>query len=220
MPGGASLARLRLRPRSAAPAATIPASAGSLGTASSARLPAISLETLLSTCTVGASIASLTVVAKGTVAGAPARLLSVAARSISLRLIGISGTVLILARARTVGLICARTILLVRSRTILLVRSGPVLLIEIRLISAVILGKVSAIIVLSLIAPVVLVLGLITVLIEFRLGKVGVAGVAIEVIRAVVVVAVDIRIDVIAIDVGIHVVAVVVVIAVDEGVRG
>lgn len=217
MPGAASLARLGLRSRTSA-TATIPTTTGWDPIPSSTSLRPISSQTLLPAGAVGPGVTSLAVIAKGTVAGASIRLLSVPACGVPLGLIAISETALILA--------CTRTILLIRSR--------PVLLID-RLVPAarlltVVLSKVSAVIVLGLIPTIVLVLGLIAVLIEFRLGEVSVAAVVIEIVRAVIdVVAVDVIhviaidvIDVVTVDVvdvgGIDVIAVVIVIAVDEGV--
>ena len=220
MPGAASLARLGLRSRTSA-TATIPTTTTGWGPIpSSTSLRPISSQTLLPAGAVGPGVTSLAVVAKGTVAGASIRLLSVAACGVPLGLIAISRTALILAGTWSV--------LLIHSRT--------VLLIEVRLIPAaglltVVLSEVSAVIVLGLIPTIVLVLRLIAVLIEFRLSEAGVAAGVIEVVRAVIVdvVAVDV-VHIVAIDVidvvtvhvidvgGIDVIAVVIVIAVDEGV--
>lgn len=204
MSGAASLARLGLRSRTSA-TATIPTTTTGWGPIPSpTSLRPISSQTLLPAGAVGPGVTSLAVIAKGTVAGASIRLLSVAACGVPLGLIATSRMALILAGTWSV--------LLIHSRT--------VLLIEVSLIGAaglltVVLSQVSAVIVLGLIPTIVLVLRLIAVLIEFRLSEVGVAAVVIEVVRAVIVDVVTVHV----IDVGgVDVIAVVIVIAVDEGV--
>lgn len=189
---GATLTRLRLWSRTAA----------TISAAASTRRGPIFCQTLLPAGAVGPGVASRAVVAEGVAAGASIRLLSVTACRVPLGLIEIAGTVLIL----------------IKTTAVLLIRSRPVLLIEVRLIGAAWLLTV----VLGLSPPVVLKLGLIVFLVEFRGTKVGVSGVAIEIVSAVVVVvdvvAIDVGgIDVVPIDGGVDV-AVVIVIAIDESV--
>ena len=183
--------------RSAA-APTIPAKA-------STRWSSIFCQTLLPAGAVRSGVASLAVIAEGIVAGSPIRLLSVTACRVPLGLIEIAA-VLILAKTSAVLLIHPRTILLI----------------EVRLVGAARLLTIT----LGRISPVVLELRLIKLLVEIRGSKVGVAGVAVEIVGSVVVginvVAVDVGgVDVVAVDVsGIDVidVTVVVVISIDEGV--
>jgi hypothetical protein len=174
--------------RSAA-APTIPAKA-------STRWSPIFCQTLLPAGAVRSGVASLAVIAEGIVAGSPIRLLSVTACRVPLGLIEIASAILILAKTGAVLLIHPRTILLI----------------EVRLVGAARLLTIT----LGRISPVVLELRLIKLLVEIRGSKVGVAGVAVEIVGSVVV-----GINVVAVDVsGIDVidVTVVVVIAIDESV--
>lgn len=213
---GASLARLR--PRPAAAAISSARCLCSISTASRLGLGPISLQALLPAGAVGPGVASLAVIAKRVVARSATRLLTIAACGVSLLRLIIAGTVL--------GQVRSAAVWLIRSpRTIRLVRTGAILVVEVRLVAA-----SRLVIVLSEVAAIVLKLLLIAILVELGLGEVGVAGVAVEVVRAVIIVAVDvinIGVDVIAVviviaiyvvDVGIDVVAVVIVIAVDEGI--
>jgi hypothetical protein len=191
------LTRLGLGSRSAA-APTIPAKA-------STRRSPIFCQTLLPAGAVRSGVASLAVIAEGIVAGSPI-LLSVTACRVPLGLIEIASAILILAKTSAVLLSHPRTILLI----------------EVRLVGAARLLTIT----LGRISPVVLELRLIKLLVEIRGSKVGVAGVAVEIVGSVVVginvVAVDVGgVDVVAVDVsGIDVidVTVVVVISIDEGV--
>jgi hypothetical protein len=209
---------LRLRPRTASTAA-IPASCLGPIPPACGRLRAIPLETLLSAGTVRPGVATRAVIAKGTVAGASIRLLSISSRCVPLGLTATAGTALILAGARSILLIRSGPVLLIRPRPILLI-TGPGSL-------TVILGQIPTAI-LCLVSPIVLKLRRVVFLIELRRGVVGVAPVVVEVICAIVyVVAVDVTnivsidaVNVVAVDVvdvsGIDVIPVVVVIAVDE----
>jgi hypothetical protein len=118
--------------------------------------------------------------------------------------------------------IASAILILAKTSAVLLIHPRTILLIEIRLVGAARLLTITF----GRISPVVLELGLIKLLVEIRGSKVGVAGVAVEIVGSVVVginvVAVDVGgIDVVPVDVsGIDVidVAVVVVIAIDESV--
>ena len=181
---------------------TIPANA-------SARRRPIFCQTLLPAGAVGPGVASLAVIAEGIVAGSLIRLLSVTTCRVPLGLTEIASAILILVKTSAVLLIHPRTILLIEVR-----------LIEARLIGATRLLTIT----LGQIFPAVLELGLIKLLVEIRGSEVGVAGVAVEIVGAVVVrtnvVAVDVGgINVVPVDVSGIDVAVVVVIAIDESVR-
>lgn len=217
---------LRLRPRTASTAA-IPASCLGPIPPACGRLRAIPLETLLSAGTVRPGVATRAVIAKGTVAGASIRLLSISSRCVPLGLTATAGTALILAGARSILLIRSGAVLLIRPRPILLIRSRAILLITGPGSLTVILGQIPTAI-LCLVSPIVLKLRRVVFLIELRRGVVGVSPVVVEVICAIVdVVAVDVTnivsidaVNVVAVDVvdvsGIDVIPVVVVIAVDE----
>lgn len=189
--------------------AAVPARICSLG--------AVSFQALLPAGAVGAGIASLAVIAEGPRVRALAGLLSVAARSIPLRLIDLP--------------LIALSLIQISGPVLVLVHSAARLLIEPPLIARTCLPVVLCQV---LILGSVSVLRLIIFRVELWLAEVTVAGVAVEIVGAIVVgvdivaidvvcidvVAIDVvRVDVISVDVVvIDVVPVVVVVAIDEGI--